>query len=295
MKREVTVALIQGGPRLSDVRANMKHNLEAIDEAAGSGPDFITFDELSTTPYFPAAARDDAYFRWAEPIPGAYVAEMGKKAREHSCSIVVPVFELSADGYYNSAAVLGPDGRLIEGKLADGRLLPRYAKVHIPTVRSGTGTIDEKVYFRPGPGFAVFDTPKAKVGVAICYDRRFPESVRSLALRGAELVFVPGNFPLHSALSPELHFAETRTRASENHVFVVSCNKAGVETVGGATTTFLGRSCVAAPDGTFVGETGSPDRAELVTARLDMSAIGVADDRVRLLDDRRPKTYGSLV
>ena len=286
--------MVQGAPRGTDVRANERRNLELLDEAAKSHPDFIVFDELSTTPYFPAAERNEDYLRWAEAIPGRYTGLIGEKARRYGCSIVVPIFEKSLGGYFNSAAVIGPDGDLLGGRLPDGEKVPRYAKVHIPKLESEAGRVDEKSYFLAGPGFAVFEAPKAKVGVAICYDRRFPESLRSLTLGGAEIIFVPGNFRERSPPNADLYFSEVRTRAIENHVFVVSCNKAGVERLGGVTTAFLGRSCVAGPDGDFIGEIAPSDRPVIVTTEIDLGAIDNSNRRAPLFDDRQPDRYSRL-
>jgi beta-ureidopropionase len=291
MAREVVVALVQSAGRGSDIQVNEDRNLELIDEAAESRPDFIVFDELSTTPYFPAAPREESLFAWAETIPGSYTKRVGRKALERSCCVVVPMFERAADGYYNSCAVVGPDGRLVRGRMPGGGLVSRYAKVHLPFVKTSHAPIDENSYFKSGPGFPVFDTPKARIGVVICYDRRFPESFRTLALQGAQVVFVPGNFPLHSPLSPEVYLSETRSRASENHTFVVSCNKAGFEMTGGVTTTFLGRSCVVGPDGAVLGGVGPSDRAAILTATLDLDAIELEEKRAPLFRDRSPDKY----
>ncbi len=294
MERKVVVAMVQGAPRGTDVRANERRNLDLLDAAATSHPDFVVFDELSTTPYFPAIKKNDEYLRWAESIPGRYTELVSQKARKHGFSVVVPIFERTPEAYFNSAAVIGPDGGLLGGTLPNGDRVPRYAKVHIPRLQSEAGSADEKSYFLAGPGLAVFETPKAKIGVAICYDRRFPESLRSLTLGGAEMVFVPGNFRERSPQNVDLYFSEIRTRAIENHVFVVSCNKAGVESLDGVATTFLGRSCVAGPDGDIIGDIAPADKPAIIITQVDLGVIDESNQRLPLLDDRRPDTYSRL-
>ena len=291
MERKVVVSLIQGGPRSADQSANQAHNLTMIDLAAKARPDFIVFDELSTTPYFGVTRPKNDYFDWAEPIPGEYTRKVGEKARRHKCCIVVPMFENEGAVYHNSAAVLGPDGGLVSGRMPDGSRVRRYAKVHIPKVRTNDTPLDEKPYFASGPGFPVFETPLAKIGVAICFDRRFPEACRTLALQGAEVVFLPGNFPWRNAQSEDIYFAETKTRASENHLYVVACNKAGQETFDGVTTRFIGRSFVAGPDGDVVGPTGPSEEATILTAELDLTRIQSSNERMPFLEERHPRKY----
>ena len=292
--RKVVISLIQGGARSSDIEENKAWNLERIDEAARGRPDFIVFDELSTTPYFPSGHRRlERCFEWAETIPGPFTRAVGRKAREYGCTVVVPLFERSGvDGrYYNSAALVGPDGKTIAGTMPDGSRVDRYAKVHIPNVRTKEGPLDETNYFSPGPGFPVFDTPKAKVGIAICYDRRFPESCRSLAIQGAEIIFVPANFPERSVLSVETAASEARTRAFENRVFLASCNKAGSEVFEGLETKFVGRSLVASPDGGLVGEPAPADAPAILRVEVDVSRIESANEMFPLLKDRAPEKY----
>lgn len=290
-ERNVVISLIQADGHSTDNEVNKKNNLERIDQAAKEKPDFIVFDELSTTPYFCAAKKNVEYFKWAETIPGPYIERVGQKARKYGCCIIVPVFEKFSDKYFNSAAVVGPDGNLIQGRLPDGSSVHRYAKVHVPVLYMKELPINEKNYFSPGPGFPVFKTPKATIGLAICYDRRFPEACRTLTLQGAEIVFLPTDAPFHPMQSDEVYYSETRAAASQNHVFFVSCNQVGPETFEGTTTNYIGRSCVVGPDGLLVDQPASPDKPAILTVKIDLSKIAESEDRLRLLHDRRPETY----
>src|SRR4029450_3386265 len=123
---------------------------------------------------------DPSGYRTAEPQDGPTITRMREVAREHNMVLVVPWYEEAQVGvYYNSAAVIE----------ADGTLLGKYRKTHIPHVGP---CFWEKFYFNPGNlGDPVFDTPIGQVGLIICYDRHFPEVGRELGLKGAELVFNP--------------------------------------------------------------------------------------------------------
>ena len=153
--------------------------------------DLVILPELTTTPYF-CCPRDDRYFEWAEPVPGATTNLFAELAVRHSTTIVLPLFERGADGhFYNAAAVIGPDGNLITGD-AFGRPVPHYRKCHVPAVDNPPDTeASEDYYFRPGDALPVFDTPRVRIGVLICFDRWFPEAWRMLTFAGAQLVVVP--------------------------------------------------------------------------------------------------------
>jgi N-carbamoylputrescine amidase len=210
---------------------------------------------------------------------------------------VLPLFVRGADGRYtNSAIVIGPDGRIITGRLPDGRVLPYFSKVHLPKIDSATLVTDEPRHFSPGDGFPVFRTPHATIGVLICYDRRFPEAWRELALAGAEIVILPSCVPAwdpaQAASSAELFVAELRTRACENVLYVAASNRAGVEEFEGRSTLFFGQSCVIGPGGTVLAQgLGEPC---VVSAPIDLEEMERTRSRLPLLVDRRPATYMRL-
>src|SRR3989304_8029526 len=150
-KREVKITALQLGARTENIRENVATLLSQIDKAAREKPDFIFFDELSTTPYMPVV-RDPKYFEWAEPVPGPTTEAVAEKAQKYECCILVPLFEKGAmEGiYYNSVAVIGPNGKLIEGELRNGSRRRTFSKIHIPEVHVPTLQVDEKFYFRSG-------------------------------------------------------------------------------------------------------------------------------------------------
>ena len=174
-QRLVKISLIQRGPAPEDKDKTVEGNLKLVDEAAATEkPDFICFNELSTTPYF-CMIKDDHYFSWAEPIPGPITQAFGEKAKKYGCTIIVPMYEKAEDGYYNAAVVIGPDGKIIQGIMPDGSSIHRYAKLHTPISEKTTPTgklyMWEGYYFKGGPGVPVFKTPKATIGITICLSR----------------------------------------------------------------------------------------------------------------------------
>lgn len=163
MAQVVRAALVQA-TWTGDTESMIAKHEEHARRAAARGAKVIGFQEVFNAPYF-CQVQEPEHYRWAEPVPdGPTVRRMQELARETGMVIVVPVFELEAEGfYYNTAAVID----------ADGSYLGKYRKHHIPQVKG----FWEKYYFRPGNlGWPVFDTAVGKVGVYICYDRHFPEA-----------------------------------------------------------------------------------------------------------------------
>ncbi|MEX5632532.1 nitrilase-related carbon-nitrogen hydrolase [Parafrankia sp. FMc2] len=251
---------------------------ELAREAAADGVRVIGFQELFTSPYV-GAVQDQRYYRGAEPIPGPTVERFQRLAEQLGLVMILPIHEVAAQGeYYNAAAVVD----------ADGSLLGRYRKHHIPQLPS----FWEKFYFRPGNlGYPVFDTAVGRVGVYICYDRHFPEGWRELGLGGAQLVFNPS--AAKPGLSNRLWEIEQPAAAAANQYFVAANNRIGQETgeFGGDAPRFYGSSYFVDPRGNVVGEVASDDKEELVIRDLDLDEITRARDDWQFYRDRRPETY----
>ena len=296
-KGRVRVAAIQQSARSSDSRANLADLLESIDEAAQGGVDYIVATELSLTPYFCIEKSSQRFLDWAETLEGDAVAAVSAKAREHHATIIFPFYRRTdeAGQYFNSAVVIGPDGKVIKGNLpGGGDRVPCFDKVHLPKIQTESLDTDETRHFVAGTAFPIFETEKARIGVLICYDRRFPEAWRTLALGGVEIVFLPGCIPAWepaaASSSAEMFVAELRTRALENTIFVVSCNRGGFELLGAKRTLFFGESCVIGPGGTVIAR-GLANAPCVVRATVDLSEIGDMRRRLPLLTDRRPELY----
>jgi len=277
------IAGVQFGGHV-DKDVNLATATRLIREAARRGAQIISPPELFSTIYFCVETRPE-YFDWAEPIPGPTTDRMAALARETGTVLICPIFERTEDGlFYNSAAVLGPDGGLI-GK---------YRKSSIPFMDRGLSAEprgNEKFYFRPGDlGFPTFPTPfGVRIGILICYDRHFPEAARILGLGGAEVVFVP---TVTSGMTRYLWDLELRAHAVTNIYYVCGVNKVGVD-VGGSSRNHFGSSLIANPRGEIIAQ-ASDSGEDMAIADIDVSVIPELRAMWGYYRDRRPDLYGAL-
>ena len=277
------IAGVQFGGHV-DKDVNLATATRLIREAARRGAQIICPPELFSTIYFCVETRPE-YFDWAEPIPGPTTDRMAALARETGTVLICPIFERTEEGlFYNSAAVLGPDGGLI-GK---------YRKSSIPFMDRGLSAEprgNEKFYFRPGDlGFPTFPTPfGVRIGILICYDRHFPEAARILGLGGAEVVFVP---TVTSGMTRYLWDLELRAHAVTNIYYVCGVNKVGVD-VGGSSRNHFGSSLIANPRGEIVAQANDSGE-DMAIADIDVSVIPELRAMWGYYRDRRPDLYGAL-
>ncbi len=267
------IALIQqhATPDLAD---NVRRGKAAFEEAAGAGAELVAFAELAFLPFLPqipAAGRPD-FRSYAQTIPGPLTEEFGALARKHGIVTVLNLFETDGERTFDASPVLD----------ADGRWLGTARMVHI---MEGPG-FHERGYYAPGDApRLVFDTRAGRVGIAICYDRHFPEYMRGLALLGAEIVVIPQAGVLHE-WGEGLFEGEVRVAAFQNGYFAALCNRVGLE----ETLHFAGESFVADPAGALVARAPSGRDAVLV-ADCDMSLLRTCHARRHFLADRRPDVY----
>ncbi len=267
-----------------DKETNIRTAERMVRGAAEHGAEIVCLPELFSTMYFCVETRE-AYVQWAEPIPGPTVDRMGALARELGIALIAPIFERAADGrHFNSAAVLGPGGEVI-GK---------YRKSSIPALNAAQSPEprgNEKFFFTPGDlGFPTFDTPFARIGVLICYDRHFPEAARVLGLGGAEIVFVP---TATTRMARYLWDVELRAHAITNVYYVCGVNKVGVD-VGGSTRDHHGNSMIVSPKGEILAE-ASATAEDICVADVDLSALPALRSLWGYYRDRRPDQYGLVV
>ena len=285
---EFKVGLIQMsmGP---DARENLRRALEKAQEAARRGAGIVCLPELFRTRYF-CQREDAASFDLAEPIPGPTTEAMGKLAAQAGIVIIAPVFERRTEGlYHNSAAVIGPDGKIVG----------LYRKMHVPD----DPAYYEKFYFAPGDlGFAAFATPFARIGALICWDQWYPEAARLTALQGAEVLFYPTAIGWHphekQALGAQQHDAwrtMQRAHAIANGVYVAAVNRVGHESADGAGAgiEFWGGSFLADPFGVVIAE-AAPDREEILIGEIDPARIAEVRRGWPFWRDRRIDAYGGL-
>ena len=286
MARIVTIAAGQVGPVPDDREKTVQLLMDQLDEAASEGVEVLSFTECCLTYFFPPTLDRD-FDRFFVEYPSPLTDPLFAKAKALDMVLVFPFAEKAGNGFYNAAVVAD----------ADGRLLGRYRKVHLPGIfpsdkPGGTGSF-ERLYFAPGDlGFPVFETAKGKVGVQICYDRKFPEGFRSLALDGAEMIFVPTNAATYGETRERATTWELpiRCRAYENGSNVVAPTKAGVE----RRRRNKGRSRVGSPYGEILAEART-DGWEVVHATVDLDEVARARFGLPFWRDRRPDTYGRLL
>ena len=267
----VRIALIQqhAGPHKEE---NVARGLETARRAAAAGARLVGFAELAFEPFHPQRPARGDVAALAEEIPGPTTEAFMTLAAELGVVVVLNLFERDGDRTYDTSPVIG----------ADGRLLGRTRMVHI----TDYDRFHERGYYAPGDsGAPVYATAAGRIGVAICYDRHYPEYMRALALAGAEIVVVPqagteGEWP------DGLYEAEMRVAAFQNGYWVALCNRVGAE----ERLAFAGESFVCAPDGSVVARAPRGEDHVLI-ANVDLAACGKSHARRLFLRDRRPELY----
>jgi N-carbamoylputrescine amidase len=270
------IALVQHQPG-PDRRDNLARGLDAVRKAAGQGAALVAFPELAFTPFFPCApCGGPPPLDLAEPVPGPTTDAFAKVAASLGVVVVLNLYEREDTRAFDSSPVID----------ADGTLLGTTRMLHVAQMPH----FYEQDYYTPGDhGMPVYETAAGRIGVAICYDRHYPEVMRSLGLQGADLVVVPqagmvGEWP------DGLYEAELRVAAFQNGYFTALANRVGAE----ATMTFAGESFVCDPAGRVVAR-GPAGQDAIVYADLDLSELASCHARQLFLRDRRPELVESLI
>jgi omega-amidase len=257
------VALIQQATIWEDPAANLAKARTFVAEAARSGARVVVFPELATTGFTMAPEA------FAEPLPGPTTEAFATLAREAGLYVVGTAVEAHAPHSRNAAFVLGPDGSL----------LAAYRKLHPFTYG------EEHRHYVGGDDCPVFEIDGIPCGLQICYDLRFPEPFRALAVRGAEVLFLPANWPVRRIDAWSTLLA---ARAIENQMAVCGVNRVGRD----PQAEYPGRSAILDPFGGAVA-TGD-DTEKLVIGEIDLAKLRAWRARFPALQDRRPKVYGQL-
>jgi len=282
----VTIGLLQTACS-ADPAANLKKTLAAANRAARQGAQIICTQELFRSQYF-CQSEDHRYFALAEAIPGPTTLAFQKLARDRKVVVIASLFEKRAAGLYHNTAVV------ID---ADGSLLGRYRKMHIPD----DPLYYEKFYFTPGDlGFRSWSTRYGKIGVQVCWDQWYPEGARLTAMQGAQILFYPTAIGWHPSEKAEhgarQHSAwETiqRSHAIANGCYVAVPNRVGHEKLSGEGIEFWGQSFVAGTSGEILAKAGASDEETLIVP-LDLQAVDVTRTHWPFLRDRRIDAYGDL-
>jgi N-carbamoylputrescine amidase len=254
--------------------------------AAKKGANIVLLPELFETPYF-CQDQSAEHYALAQPFEGnTLIAQFAALAKELSVVLPLSFFERAHNAYFNALAMID----------ADGRVLGRYRKSHIP---DGPG-YQEKFYFRPGDtGFRVWPTKFGHLGAGICWDQWFPEAARVMALKGADVLFYPTAIGSEPPPAPPVDSRDHWRRvmqghAGANYVPLVAANRIGVEKGQAGEIRFYGSSFIAGPTGEIVAEMGREDEGVIV-ARFDLKEIAKARASWGLFRDRRPDLYGPLL
>ena len=288
--RVVTLATVQ-----MQMTASVEENIQTADrlvrEAAARGANVVLLPELFERPYFCQERRYE-YYAFAKPLAeNDAVKHFTAVARELGIAMPVSFYERDKTVLYNSIAMLD----------ADGTVLGVYRKTHIPDDHF----YQEKFYFTPGnTGFKVWKTRFGTIGVGICWDQWFPETARSMALMGAEMLLYPtaiGSEPILETDSMP-HWRRTmQGHAAANLMPVAAANRIGLETVApcdannnqSSALEFYGSSFITDGTGAILQD-GSRDKEEILLQKFDLDAL--AEDRLSwgLFRDRRPECYQEL-
>lgn len=291
-QRNITVAAVQMASGDWNFQANIDRAERLIRQAAKQGAQLVVCPELFMVPYF-CLDQNVAHLELAQPFENnPHIAYFARLAGELEIVLPIGFFERGHNAAYNSVAIAD----------ADGRVLGRYRKTHIP---DGPG-YTEKFYFTPGDtGFKVWDTRYGRIGVAICWDQWYPETARSMALMGAELMCFPtiiGSEPHSTDMDTAGHWQRTmQGHAAANMVPVVAANRIGTETGLGngnprqqaLSGTFYGSSFIADHTGEKRAEANRTEETVLLQS-FDLDAIRRDRQCFGFFRDRRPDMYQTL-
>jgi predicted amidohydrolase len=267
------IALIQQHAT-ADLDDNLRRGVSAFEQAAREGARLIAYAELAFLPFLPQVpSRDNPDFRdYAQPVPGPLTEEFSALAKRYGIVAILNLFERDAARTFDSSPVID----------ADGKLLGTTRMIHI---MEGPG-FHEQGYYAPGDNPRwVYETKVGKVGVAICYDRHFPEYMRGLGLIGAEIVVIPQAGVLDE-WGEGVFEGELKIASLHNGYFTALVNRVGREKV----LHFSGESFVTDPFGKIVAR-APRDADHILFADCDFGLIAESPAQKHFLPDRRPDVY----
>src|SRR4051794_19008492 len=267
----LTVAAVQLDAT-GDVATNLERAVALVDEAAARGARLIALPE-----YLHYRGDDDGFRASAAAIPGPLSDPFAEAARRHGVWVLAgSVAETSGDRDrpYNTSTLFAPDGTIAA----------RYRKIHLFDVAVDEGPVDtESLRVAPGETPVCADVDGVRLGLTICYDLRFPELYRTLALAGAEVLFVPANFTERTGRD---HWEVLlRARAIENGAWIVAPSQIG----GPPGQPAYGRSMIIDPWGTIVAQ--ASDAPGVIVADIETDRVAAVRRQIPVLANRRPEAY----
>ncbi len=270
MKDKIKIALAQISSKREDKEANFQKIEKLTIKAKEQGADLAIFPEMSLTGY----VVHDQFYELAETIPGPTVEKAEALAKKTGMHIIFGMPELSEKTQatiFNTAVFVGPKG-----------LIGKYRKMYLPT----HSVFEEKRYFRPGYQTAAFQTDIGNIGLCICYDIFFPEVLRLIRLKGAQLIVCISASP---AVRRSYFETLTCARAIENTAYVAYVNLAGVQDG----LQFWGGSRLVSPNGDVLAK-AKYDEEDFVTCEVDFSDLRNAETFIPTLRDLRPELFDKL-
>jgi predicted amidohydrolase len=267
------IALVQqnAGP---DRAENLARGVRAVEAAAAAGAKLVAFAELAFERFHPQHRANGDPLTLAESIPGHTTDAMSELAARLGVVIVPNLYERDGDRAFDSSPVID----------AGGRILGITRMVHI----TDFALFHERDYYTPSDrGAPVYETAAGRIGVAICYDRHYPEYMRELAVAGAELVVIP-QAGTDDEWPDGMYEAEVRTAAFQNGYFAALCNRVGVED----RLRFAGESFVCDPSGQVIARAARGTEEALI-CDVDLSRVAASTARSLFMPDRRPELYAA--
>lgn len=260
---QVKVSLAQMHAVPGDLKQNFQTGLERIQEAKRQGGEIVLLPELWLTGVDMKNASS-----YADQVEGEYLPLITEAAKANDITVIGSIPRKQEGKVYNASLTI----------LNTGEIVGQYNKIHLVSLSE----FSEDVYLERGSYLETVETPYGKIGSIICYDIRFPELARALALDGVKILFVPAAWP-----SPREEHWRTllRARAIENQMYVVACNLAGQTEV----LNFRGYSTVIDPWGERLVELGAIPQVSTVT--LDLAKVEETRNRITCFADRDTERY----
>ena len=254
---------------VEDMKTNLANALISMEQAAANGANVVCFPEIQLSPFFPQYAGKDAK-SYALTLDSETVQQIQQKCAALKV-MAFPNIYLEQEGkYFDATLAIDETGKV----LGSGKM------VHIAQVPC----FYEQDYYEPSDtGFQVFPTPYGNIGIVVCFDRHYPESIRTCVLKGADLIIIP---TANTKAEPtELFEWELRVPAMQNGVFIAMCNRTGLE----GDMDFCGESIVVDPNGEVVAK--ADDQAQILYADINLTHTQEARNNRPYLPLRRPDLY----
>ena len=290
MKEEVKVSVVQFASEWLQLDKNIQRMREFVEAEGKAGQELIVFPELANIGYIAPVQPGDpigiegmtfsqfatTYVRAAETIPDPTTEALSELTKRYGVYVVMGIAEkhpIVPGTLYNSGVLIGPHG-----------VVGVYHKMHLP--------LNEKLFFYGGNESEVFPTELGNIGVEVCYDGRFPELSRLLALKGAEIICCIWCIPaaLGSVTpSEDSLYHRAYVRAQENGLFFINANRSGKQ----GNVRLIGHSAIAAPNGTIIAKSET-DEEEVIRAVLKEEEMIKYRSVLNIFRDRRPELYGGI-